>query len=75
VDTVYIYVFQKQKNFLIFLLIVNDLHIKLTDAKDRSQWRELESDGTGATAIATVMARVKYNLYVSCAGSLRLTWI
>jgi len=53
---------------------MNDLHIKPSDAMDRSKRRKW-LEGVGATAIVTAMPWTEYELYVSGAGSPMLTWI
>ena len=80
--------------------MLNDLHLKLCDAMDRSKWRVwygivefnvpldtvwviLETgvdggqwlEGLGVTVIVIMMLRAEYELYISGAGSPRLTWI
>jgi len=54
---------------------VDDLHIKPSDATDHSKWRRTIRR-TAATEAIAVMLRVEHSeLYVSDAGSRRLTWI
>ena len=47
---------------------MDDLHIKPSDAMNRSKWRKMTEE-IRATAAVTVKLRVEYDLYVSDAGS------
>jgi len=47
---------------------MNDLHLKPSDAEDRSKWREMIRQGIAVTAIVMVLLWAKYELYVSDVG-------
>jgi len=53
---------------------VDDLCIKLSDALNRRKWRKM-IEKIGARDPVIVTPRTEYELYISGAGSLRLTWM
>ena len=54
---------------------MNDLHIKLSDAVEHSKWRRVMRGNSGNRSSDTVMPRAEYELCVSGASSLTLSWI